>query len=369
MRVTVVGAGIMGLSAARAMARRGHEVTVVEQHAVPNPLGASVDQHRLIRHAYGAMAGYAAMVAPAFAAWEDVWRDLGERLYHRTGTLAVGTADHRWLFESAATLEAEGTAVEWLSMADLEARFPLIRAGGLTHAFLLPTGGVLFAERIVAAMARHLARIGATLAEEARAAAIEPWEAAVRLAGGERIAADRLVVAAGPWAPALVAGLTARVIPSRQVVVYLRPPQALLPAWRAMPMVLDIDPGRGLYLVPPVGDTGLKTGDHSFTLTGDPDEDREAGAEEAMVIFERCRRRLADGGRYSIDHARTCFYDVEGEERFVVEPLTERTWVLSGFSGHGFKFGPLIGERLAEVLEGRAEGAALTRWAAGRGQA
>src|SRR3546814_7009531 len=70
LKVIVVGGGIVGLSTAWALRRHGAEVTVVEQGPLPNPLGSSVDQHRLIRYAYGAQAGYTRMVREAFHAWE-----------------------------------------------------------------------------------------------------------------------------------------------------------------------------------------------------------------------------------------------------------------------------------------------------------
>src|SRR3546814_6212863 len=89
LKVIVVGGGIVGLSTAWALRRHGAEVTVVEQGPLPNPLGSSVDQHRLIRYAYGAQAGYTRMVHEAFHAWEAVWRDLGARLYSETGTLVL----------------------------------------------------------------------------------------------------------------------------------------------------------------------------------------------------------------------------------------------------------------------------------------
>ena len=88
----ILGAGIMGLSAAWALSRQGWAVHVVEQDPVPNPRGSSVDHHRLIRHAYGAQAGYMRMVDPAYAAWALLWRDLGETLYEPTGVLAVSAS-------------------------------------------------------------------------------------------------------------------------------------------------------------------------------------------------------------------------------------------------------------------------------------
>jgi glycine/D-amino acid oxidase-like deaminating enzyme len=158
--------------------------------------------------------------------------------------------------------------------------------------------------------------------------------------------------------------LAARVTPSRQVVAYLEAPEALRPAWSRSPMILDIDPRTGFYVVPPVRGTRLKVGDHRFTLMGDPDRDREPREEEAAALFERVRPVFRDADRYRVAGARTCFYTVEPQERFLVEPL-ERAWLISACSGHGFKFGAVIGERVADAIEGRRAAEEVTRWAAG----
>ena len=88
-RILVVGAGIMGLSTAWALARAGAAVTVLDQAEIPNQRGSSVDQHRLIRNPYGASRGYTRMIAAAFRAWDMMWRDIGDTLYAPTGTLAL----------------------------------------------------------------------------------------------------------------------------------------------------------------------------------------------------------------------------------------------------------------------------------------
>ena len=116
----VLGAGIMGLSAAWGLARRGFAVRIVEQDAIPNPRGSSVDHHRLIRHAYGAQAGYMRMVDPAYAAWDMVWRDLGEVLHIRlrTGSANTSRGFERFLDELLARVARAGAAGPRLLRAD-----------------------------------------------------------------------------------------------------------------------------------------------------------------------------------------------------------------------------------------------------------
>jgi sarcosine oxidase subunit beta len=361
----VLGAGIMGLCTAWGLSRAGWSVTVLEQDAVPNPRGSSVDAHRLIRHAYGAEAGYMAMVDAGFAAWDLLWAELGESHFVPTGVLALASAPGGWLGASRDTLRAGGHQAEDLDPATLPVRFPMLRAEGVADALATRAGGVLLARPIVAALARHLAARGVVF-ETGRAVAVDPARASLALDGGGTRAADLLVLAAGPWAPRLVPGLAGRVVASRQIVVDLLPPERHRAAWAAAPMLLDLSTDGGFYAVPPVAGTALKIGDHRFSCQGDAEDPRTASPAEAEAILALARPRLADAADYTVLGARACYYDVQAEERFVVEPLGARAFVLSGFSGHGFKFGAVIGLAVAAAAGNAALAGSLPAWAAGQ---
>lgn len=365
MKITIVGAGIMGLAAAWALVRDGHHVTVYEQAGVPNPLGSSVDQHRLIRHPYGAERGYTRMVDTAFAAWDRLWADLGIRHYAPTGTLVLDHGD-LWATTTARTLAVENIPFRRLQPDDVAREYPFLAVDELRVALRLASGGVLFADRIVADLVRHLQGRGVKIVTAAPVREVEPERGGVSLDGGRTDEADLVIVAAGPWATRLVPALNGRVTPSRQAVVYLTPPADLAPLWAQAPMLLDIDPAEGFYAVPPRAGTGLKVGDHRFSLTGDPDRDRMPSDSDLAPILDICAARLRGFERYAVGSAKTCFYDVEADERFIVEPLGARGYVLSGLSGHGFKFAAAIGLELARTVRGEIPPPALADWAAGR---
>jgi glycine/D-amino acid oxidase-like deaminating enzyme len=363
MKISIVGAGIMGLSAAWALARDGHAVTVYEQADVLNPLGSSVDQHRLIRHPYGGERGYTRMINDAYAAWDQLWADLGARHYAPTGTLVLGRGDP-WTAACERTLAAENIPFQRIDTGRIARDYPWLEHESIA-ALQLDSGGVLFAERIIADLARHLRSRGVAIETRTRVENVDGAAGCLTLDGGRTVEADRIIAAAGPWITRLIPSLQTRVTPSRQVVIYLTPPPDLAERWATSPMILDIDPTTGFYLVPPRAGTGLKVGDHRFSLTGDPDHDRTASAADMAPILDACARRLRDFRRYTVAEAKTCFYDVEPRERFIVEPLGARGWVLSGFSGHGFKFAAVLGLEMARTVRGERPSHDLTEWAAG----
>ncbi len=368
MRVIVVGAGIMGLCSAWALQRAGHEVVLYEQsERIPSPLASSTDQHRLIRYPYGAMTGYARMVKDAYAAWERLWLDLGRSHYRPTGTLVVAHELDGWVEASIGALEQLGLPYERWTPADLARRLPFLHLAAARFALFTPTGGVLFATRILEDLADLLTSRGVALRRQTPIAGLDVARAAVGTADGKEDRGDALVIAAGPWTPDLLPALAGRITPSRQVALYLEPPALLQAAWAAAPMLLDqIEAAAGgFYAVPPIDGTALKVGDHGFSLTGHPDRERAPNAAELETILALARSRLPDLARYRVLEAKTCFYSVTDGERFIALRI-DNAWVLAGFSGHGFKFGALIGERLASALAGELAADQLAAFAAGR---
>src|SRR5690606_32703157 len=198
----IVGGGIMGLSAAWGFLRAGWAVRVLDQDPVPNPRGASVDRHRLIRHAYGTDVGYMRMVDDAYRAWDLLWAELGQELHVPTGVLVISSDGGPRFSAGRQALLDDGRALRDLSRSEALALCPALAPGCLAAAYALEAGGVLLADRIVAALAAHLAARGVVF-EHAQVADIDPERASVRLAGGSARGGDRLVVAAGPWAPRL----------------------------------------------------------------------------------------------------------------------------------------------------------------------
>jgi glycine/D-amino acid oxidase-like deaminating enzyme len=354
VKLLVVGGGIMGLAAARAVAARGHEVELIEQGPLPNPLASSWDHSRLIRYTYGAQHGYAAMVTDAFAANADLFAALGRELYVETGTLVLVRGADPDADASRASLEALDVPHEVLDAAAVAARFPPLSTDGLAWALYTPTGGVVLAAPLLDALVADLQqRANVRLRPRRRIRAIEPEAGRVTDGDGAALAADRVLVTAGPWLAELMPDLAEYARPSRQIALDVEMAPVARAAWDGMPMVLDgiASRGSGFYAVPPVAGLALKIGDHSLSLAGHPDRDRTPAADERVRILELARRGLRHGGDLRVVHARSCFYTVAPERRFAARERG-RTLVLTGFSGHGFKFGPLVGEMVARRLDG-----------------
>lgn len=365
MRVLIVGGGIVGLSAAWAAARRGWEPVVFDQGPIPNPRAASHDEHRLIRYPYGERQGYTAMVSQAFAAWELLWAELGERHYSETGALALGLEPDDWTARSLATLRALDLRHEVLDSHEVAARAPMLAPPAGAWGLYTPHGGMLFAERILRALTHHLERRGVELRPESTVAGIDPEAAAIRLAGGGQERGDALVLAAGAWTGKLRPTLAAEAEPYRQALAYLRPPAAWTEAWFEAPVLLELNPAYDLYIAPPRRGTGLKLGYRGHRRPGDPDDPREPLAGEADDITAPFRDVLRDFDDYRAERCVVCYYAMNLDNRFAVE-ARDGFLAVTGCSGHMFKFGALMGLEIARTLAGAQTPEAFARWAAGR---
>ncbi|MDR8397214.1 FAD-dependent oxidoreductase [Paraburkholderia sp. USG1] len=361
MRVTIVGAGIAGLSTAWSLSKQGHDITLIEQGSIPNPLAASGDQHRMIRRAYGNADGYAHTIAEALDSWDLLWNDLGVSHYANCGVLGISQFAGDGAEHFRAGLDRMKFEYEMLEPLDAATRYPFLDPNTFRYAYLDHDGGALFSERIARDMKAWLKMRGADIRMHTKVLAVDPHSASVRIENDTIVRADRLVIAAGAWTLQLFPALAENLMTYRNTVAYLQPPVDLEDAWSTAPAIVDIGGESDGYVLPPIDGVGLKFGAGvNKTFAPDPDANRIAAPAEGdrlRLLFSPPFSRI---GEYTVSEVKTCAYTFTADKRFFSKRIGN-TLVVSACSGHGYKFGAAVGRRIAESLE-TGDDAMLARW-------
>lgn len=351
MKTTVVGAGIAGLSTAWALTRRGHHVTLVEQGPIPNPLAASGDHHRIIRRAYPASTGYGEAITEAYGAWDELWRDLGQSHYDHRGFLCVSREEGDEAETYLAGMEEGGWDYELLQPDEACERWPFLQPGTFRYAFYSPEGGALHCRRIATGLAEWLAANGCDIRTRTRVETVDTNTGRVYLSDESVIEADHVIVTAGAWVTKLFPDLVSDLAVERTAVVYLEPPADLAPAWDAAPVILDVGGETDGYIIPRSGDGGLKFGAGLHrSPTRDADADRLPREGEGQTILSLFSPPIARIAEYEVVETLTCAYTFTKDERFFAQQRG-RCLIVSACSGHGYKFGAAIGQRVADAVE------------------
>ena len=361
MNIIVVGAGIAGLSTAWSLTKRGHNVTLLEQGPVPNPLAASGDHHRIIRRAYGKASGYGRLITQAYDAWDEFWADLGESHYNPLGFLCVSREEGDEAEQYLEGMQAGGYAFERVEAAEAAERWAFLEPGSFRYAFHSAEGGALHCRRIAAGVAQWLRDNGANVYENSRVTDIDRDAGTVSLESGETLRADRVVVTAGAWVLKLFPELDGELKTYRTAVVYLDPPVDLKAAWAKAPVILDVGGQTDGYIIPPSGGAGLKFGSGLHKVrTSDANWNRDPVEGEGEAIRDLFQPPIARVREYAVSDVVTCAYTFTADERFTAAEFG-RCLVVSACSGHGYKFGAAVGRRVAQTVED-GDVAALKGW-------
>jgi sarcosine oxidase len=365
VKILVIGGGIAGLSTAWQGLRRGHDVVLIEQGDIPNSFGASGDHHRIIRRAYDPESGYAGLITDAFSAWRDLWADLGENHLDARGFMCISRKDGDEAERYRAGMDAGGFSYELLGPAEAARDYPFLDPSAIRYLFRSPEGGALHCRAIARSMAEWLRANGADLRERTQAIAVDPDNALATLESGETLEADAVVVAAGAWVLRLFPELSSTLTTYRTAVAYLQPPPEHAEAWARSPTILDVGGDTDGYIIPPSGDGGLKFGSGLHKeLTDDANADRAARPGEGEIIRDLFAPPLRNLDRYRVTDVRSCVYTFTSNERFFARSIG-RALVVSACSGHGYKFGSAVGQRVVAALEEESD-ARLVAWLSGQ---
>jgi glycine/D-amino acid oxidase-like deaminating enzyme len=359
-RVVVVGAGVFGAFSALSLLRAGARVTLLDAWGPGNSRASSGGETRVIRGVYGPDRIYVEMVARAFELWQENERRWKRPIYHPTGAIWLVTGPDDFIRAAMPLLKERGFPYEELTTAEAQRRWPQVDYEGVRWVFHEERAGYLLARRACAAAVEGFRGEGG----EYRETAAQPGPLAggaltgLRLSDGSTLAADAYVFACGPWLPQVFPDLLGRRIqPTRQEVFFFGTPsgdgrfsEGKMPVW--------VDFGARLFYGIPGNEwRGFKVADDTRGTPFDPTSgERVASADGLRAAREFLGRRFPALKNAPLTESRVCQYENTSDHRFVLDrhPGAANAWIAGGGSGHGFKMGPAVGERVANLVLGRA---------------
>jgi len=348
----VVGGGVFGLSTALEAGRRRRKTLVVDRRMVPNPIAASFGPSRKIRSTY-LDPHYTRLALEAMATWRQIEAETGAELYVADGNLSVSdrTTDAH-LEDLAVNARRGGAKVRWLDAADLRREYPQFRPG--RRGLLEEEAGFLRATDCVATLRRLAEREGVEFATGSDAA-VESAAGGVAVSTGRAThRAPQVVVAAGGWSKRLFPELGGSLWQCQQGIMYL---EGVSAGFCRPAFVPYSAPSTGFYGFPAEpGRVGLKVARHLVTdPIDDPDFDRRTtppGFVEEASEFVRSWFGL-DPADYRVTYD-SCMYNLSASTDFLLDfhPDMPGVFLATAGSGHGFKFGSILGKIVLDRLDG-----------------
>lgn len=358
--VVVVGAGIMGASAAWHLARRGLQTVLLEQYELNHQRGSSHGAARIFRLVYD-IPEYVELARLALPLWRDAERELGEELLWTTGGLDIGPPGE--IDALSAVLTGLDVSHEPLAPRQIADRFPAFQLPSGWAAIFQPDGGVLNADACRLGLTELARRAGATVLARTPVVSIaRSGTGALVETGAGTWAADVVVVAAAGWSNRLIEplGMHVPIRVTREHVAYYHGPHA----GRLAPFIFREEPQRFHFYGLPNWRSGVvKLGLNNTGPETNPDEDAVLDVSTVQAIEESVRRYLPSLGPQP-ERIETCLYAGTPDDDFVMERVGPVVLGI-GFGGHGYKFGAVIGSLLADLVDERPIPAAA-RFSAGR---
>jgi monomeric sarcosine oxidase len=356
--IVIIGGGVMGAAAACEVARDGATVALIDQATLPNPRAASIDHSRVFRFTYPDPL-YARMAVDALELWRRLEADTGTPLLTQTGLLMTGHTEPSFETGSLEVLQSLGLEVARLTGYEAARRFPQFNSDAFPYAVFDPSGAILHAERIMNALILLARRRGVEIMEADRVVSIDRGKKSsvmLTTASGSAIECGRAMVASGPWTLKLVPDLAGVLNTTRQETIYFEPrPGTSAPTSNfdvgSFPIFIDMDSG---YYGFPVHHSGtMKIANHKKGEAVDPDLRNDTvdrySIGDCRAFFAQFIPELTSARRIE---TRVCIYNNTPDDDFIIDwyPGIENVLLVTGFSGHGFKFGSLVGRISAELL-------------------
>ena len=347
----------MGSAACFQLAKRGVKTLGVEQFQLAHDMGSSWGRTRVIRKAYFEDERYVPLLHATYHRWREIEAASGEKLLSLVGCLNLGPAGHICIRGAQRSAETHKLPYEALDKAEMIRRWPGLDPSERDIGVFETDAGYLPPERCIATLAKLAMASGCRILENEP---VMEWSASpagvtVKTHRAEYSAA-KLIITAGPWLPKIVADLGVPLRVERQVQLWFAPPKPEFFSPQRFPVFIHFVADRAYYGIPGDDPPWVKVSRHhgGVIATADSVDRRIHPSDEADARWYMQRHlRGADGPRMD---AKVCLYTNTTDDHFIIDrhPAHESVLIAGGFSGHGFKFAPVVGEVLADMATEQA---------------
>ena len=366
--VIVLGGGIAGASTAYALVKQGQNVLLIDRFEPGHKQGSSHGDGRIIRFNY-TEAIYVEMAMQVYPLWAELSAESGEDFIIESGLIEYGNASTKEIAITEGVLSQYDIPYERLTPAEAQERFPQFTFEEDSQILFQPGGGVVRATPAVMALWRLVKEKGGTTltGKPIQSISAEDNQVSVTLENGETLSAKNLVLTAGGWTKKLAAqlNLDLPLTVTQEVLAYFPSKNdSINHQAGTMPGMIDYNIYDGIephfYSLPMIEIQGVKLGRHHAGSEIDADNVRYIDHEVVETMKRQITRRYPQLNSEPID-MQSCLYTDTPDYHFILDkhPQYDNVTIGAGFSGHGFKFGPLLGKILAGLVLGQEAPVAL----------
>ena len=362
--VAVLGLGGVGAAAFRSLASSGVDVVGIDRFDSIHEMGSSHGQSRIFRIAYFEHPDYVPLASYSRKRWVEMESRSEQRIFIPTGGAWIGPESGPHVAESRLAAEMHGLEFEMFSADEAMHRWPALRIPEDQVCFHEPDAGLICPEHAIEAFLEQGSIEGGRTIRGRRVHAVEPGSDGVLIRLDDGILkAGKVVMSLGPWTGSFTGDLQTRLEPQRQLLGWTRPSEPELVQEGRLPVWLFADDEESIQYGFPTcrdlpGPRGFKVARHCAGVSCDPDQvRRETDEADRRMILDRLSERIP-AGFGPLNAMKTCMYTMSPDGHFIIDrhPQDDRIILACGFSGHGFKFCPALGQALADLAtEGGTE--------------